>query len=70
MSWQFYKDDHLTITGTSNGYYTITVQDDLEESAVCFDVNDASYLQQLGLKFLEAAILLNDDLHRRKDHAL
>jgi len=70
MTWQVYKDNHLTITGTSNGYYTITVQDDLEESAVCFDVTDASYLQQIGIKFLEAAILLKNDLQRRKDYAI
>jgi hypothetical protein len=60
MSWQIYADDNITITGTSNGYFTVTVRDDLDDVGICFDVEHPIYFNTLAKAFEQAAQALTD----------
>ena len=60
MSWQIYADDNITISGTSNGYFTVTVRDDLDDVGICFDVEHPLYFKALAKAFELAAEALTD----------
>ena len=63
MSWDYYNKEGVRLKGTSNGYFTLIVIDDLDknEAAIDFFKEDAESLREIGNAFLQAAKDLSED---------
>lgn len=55
MSWDYINKSGVRLKGTSNGYFVLSVEDELTLATATVDIDAPEFLKELGQAFLKAA---------------